>query len=275
MRRALGIAAGLATQLLFLLTVWRLYGFLGGEAPARVGGALWVDAALAMTFGLVHSALLYPPLRERLSRWIAPAFYGLFYCAATCISLLVLFGCWTHGSVVWEVTGTPRLIVRSGFALSWGALVYSLYLTGLGFQTGWTPWWHWVCKRSPPPREFNPRGLYRWMRHPVYLSFLGLVWFTPVVTTDRALLIALWTGYLFAGSWLKDRRLAYYLGARYLHYQSRVPGYPGMLFGPLGKIARNGRTHRRASEIKGRSAAAPNRVAIGNRERQLSDPVPT
>ena len=122
------------------------------------------------------------------------------------------------------------------FAATWIALFHSLALNGLGYQTGLKPWWCWVRRRRLPPRKFREAGAFRVMRHPVYLSFLGLIWFTPTVTLDRAVLIALWTGYVFVGSWLKDRRLTFFMGAAYREYQSRVPGYPGMLAGPLGRI---------------------------------------
>jgi protein-S-isoprenylcysteine O-methyltransferase Ste14 len=78
-------------------------------------------------------------------------------------------------------------------------------------------------------------GVFRWLRHPVYLSFLGLIWFTPRMTFDHAVLTTVWTVYVFIGSWLKDRRLAYYIGDEYREYASRVPGYPGMIAGPLAR----------------------------------------
>ncbi len=74
------------------------------------------------------------------------------------------------------------------------------------------------------------------MRHPGYLSFLGLTWFTPDMTIDRAILTGLWTVYIFAGSWFKDQRLVYYMGNMYREYQTRVPGYPGLFFSPLGRL---------------------------------------
>ncbi|HTI50851.1 MAG TPA: hypothetical protein VL475_07870, partial [Planctomycetaceae bacterium] len=117
-------------------------------------------------------------------------------------------------------------------------MFYGMSLNGFGFQTGMTPWWHWITQTPIPPREFNPRSLYHVLRHPVYLSFLGLIWFTPVMTADRAILTGIWTAYVFIGSCLKDRRLLYYLGDRYEDYQSQVPGYPGMLWGPLARIPR-------------------------------------
>ena len=70
----------------------------------------------------------------------------------------------------------------------------------------------------------------------MYLSFLGLLWFTPVYTQDRLLLNLLWSGYIFVGSWLKDRRLLFYLGQTYRQYQAQVPGYPLLGWGPLGRV---------------------------------------
>ena len=57
------------------------------------------------------------------------------------------------------------------------------------------------------------------------MSFLGLTWFTPDMTINRAVLVAIWTVYIFLGSLLKDFRLQYYLGNTYEDYRARVPAY--------------------------------------------------
>jgi hypothetical protein len=62
---------------------------------------------------------------------------------------------------------------------------------------------------------------------------LGLIWFTPDMTIDRAVLVAMWTVYIFLGSYLKDLRLLYYVGNAYQEYRARVPGYVALTFGPL------------------------------------------
>ncbi|HKD37698.1 MAG TPA: hypothetical protein VKB78_12890 [Pirellulales bacterium] len=245
MRRALGIAAGVVTHLLFAATVWKLFPFLEGIAgqasdPAPMSasaGALWIDFLLASQFAIVHSALLLPAVRSHLERLVPSAFYGLFFCTTTCFSLMLLFWQWRSNSVViWRANGAAATVVEIAFAASWICLFYSLWLSGLGYQTGWTPWRYWLIGRSPPRRQFRPRSAYLIMRHPVYLSFLGLIWFVPTATLDRGLLILVWTIYVFVGSYLKDRRLQYYLGPTYREYQARVPGYPGMLVGPLARV---------------------------------------
>ncbi len=234
--RIVGCAVGIAVHLLFAFTVCHLFWFLQVGGTAVVGSSMLLNVVLALQFAVPHSLLLHPAVRKRLSRLIPPVFYGLFYTTVTCVSLLVVFAWWTPiEPKLWEATGALRWVVEAGFLLSWAALFYSLQLTGRGFQTGLTPWLAWVRRQPPPRREFSPRGAYLLIRHPVYLSFMGLVWFTPTMTLDHAVLTGIWTAYLFVGSWLKDRRLEYYLGESYRHYETQVIGYPLALFGPLGK----------------------------------------
>lgn len=234
--RYCGIAAGISTHLLFAFTVWHLFWFLKGNSVRLAKPWLWVDTLLALQFAVPHSVFLLPSTRRRVGSMIGAPFYGIFFCAVTCISLLVLFSLWRTSAVqVWVLGGAARACTEAAFIASWFSLLYSIRLTGFGYQTGWTPWWHWVRRRKLPPRGFATRGAYRWLRHPVYLSFLGLIWFNPRMSADRLLLACTWTLYIFIGSHLKDERLAYYLGASYRKYQTQVAGYPFFFFGPLAK----------------------------------------
>jgi len=236
MRRTLGIAAGVLTQVLFVATVWRLAPFLW-EIPPSNAGSLWIDLLLAAQFNVVHSFLLYPAVRDRVERIVPTAFYSCFFCVVTCLGLLLLMSCWrSNPMVLWQFTRAGRVGMAIACGVAWMGLFYSLYLAGLGYQTGLKPWWYWVRGRKPPRRSFQPRGAFRLLRHPVYASFLALIWCTPTVTLDRGLLIAICTGYVYVGSCLKDRRLLFYMGAAYRQYQARVPGYPGMPFGPLARV---------------------------------------
>ena len=235
--RVFWIAFGVVNHAVFAVTVWYLFWFLKGGEPTAERGWLWLDLPLALQFSVLHSVLLLPPVRQRLTRWIPSHSYGCFFCLASCLMLLLTMGLWQPSPiVVARFEGVARSIVEAGFFASWGLLFYALGLAGYGYQTGFTPWWQWMRGEPAPPRTFNPRGIFRFMRHPVYASFLGLIWFTPVITLDRALLIGVWTAYVFWGSYLKDQRLLHYLGDRYRDYQARVPGYPGFVWGPLARV---------------------------------------
>jgi protein-S-isoprenylcysteine O-methyltransferase Ste14 len=130
-------------------------------------------------------------------------------------------------------TGWVEQAILVGFYGSWVALLYSLYCTGLGYQTGLTQWWYWFRQTPAPKREFVTRGAFRYMRHPVYMSFLGLIWFTPVMTLDHAILTVVWTAYIYAGSYFKDRRLLKFIGEPYYEYGKRIWGLPIIGFGSL------------------------------------------
>ena len=242
LRRAIGMLYGFGNQILFLVTVWYLFWFLrdGSISPSQ---GHWVlrDCALALLFAVGHSVMLVPATRKYLTRWIPQPFYDSTFCVVTCVSLLALFIGWhTSETVLWDVTGYAAMAIRGCFYFCWAALLYSLALTGLGYQNGWTPFYYWLRNEPAPRREFKPRGAYTLIHHPVYLSFLGLVWFTPTMTLDHAALTAIWTGYIFYGSFLKDRRLTRFIGQPYRDYQAKVPGFPLVPGGPLGRRRESG-----------------------------------
>jgi hypothetical protein len=237
--RALGIGFGIATQIAFAATVWHLYWYLYGvDSGVQYQTSHWmlIDALLALQFAVVHSLLLLPRSRSTLTKWMPAGLYGTLFCAATCGGLWLIFLFWrTTDAAVWNLHGVPAVVMRGCFIASWFALFYSLSLSGFGYQTGWTQWQYWLQNRPLPRRGLVDRGAFRWLRHPAYLSFLGLIWFTPRMTLDHAMLTAIWTVYIFVGSVLKDRRLEFYLRDDYREYASRVPGYPGMFWGPLAR----------------------------------------
>lgn len=232
-----GMLCGFGNQILFLVTVWYLFWFLrDGSLNGAHSHWIEIDIVLAMIFAISHSVLLAPFMRKRLKAYIHPAFYESLFSAVTCVCLLILFGFWrTSPYFVWHLEGWSLTAVRVCFYASWFALLYSLALTGLGYQNGWTPFYYWLRQRTPPKREFVTRGAYKYLRHPVYLSFLGLIWFTPNMSLDHAVLTAIWTGYIFVGSILKDRRLHRFIGKPYRDYATQVPGYPLCPVGPLSR----------------------------------------
>jgi protein-S-isoprenylcysteine O-methyltransferase Ste14 len=239
-RRLVGFAFGIGAQAFFAWTVVGLFSFLRYGIVSSHRSWLMVDSLLALQFAVPHSILLHPKTRSWLRQWMPGEFHGAFFCVCTCVSLLLIFCYWRSSpTMVWEFQGSAATLMLVGFYASWGALLYSISLTGLGFQTGWTQWIYWYKGDRMPRRDFEARSVYRFMRHPIYLSFLGLIWFTPTMSVDHALLTAMWTVYIYIGSVLKDQRLLFYLGKSYAEYMRSVPGYPLMRFGPLAKSRRS------------------------------------
>lgn len=66
-------------------------------------------------------------------------------------------------------------------------------------------------------------GWYSVVRHPLYLLSIIFLVLTPVMTSQRALLILLSTFYFICGGLLEERRLLEEFGDQYRQYRQQVP----------------------------------------------------
>ena len=105
-QQGVGIAFGVSTQIVFLITVWYLFWFLrDGAVSQRHDHWIIRDCALATFFAVAHSVMLVPASRRYLSRWIPASFYDSVFCVVTCLSLLLLS---SHGGPVRSHYGNSR-----------------------------------------------------------------------------------------------------------------------------------------------------------------------
>src|SRR4051794_22035739 len=119
MKRIAWQAFGLFTQLLFVVTVWRLFPFLRGGGhfrgwlsprPGTTPAWFITDGLLAVQFAAMHSILLLPTVRRALSRWVPPALYGCLFCTATCVCLLLTMEIWQPcGGALWRAEGRAAI----------------------------------------------------------------------------------------------------------------------------------------------------------------------
>ena len=183
-----------------------------------------------MQFAIPHSVLLHPATRKWITRRLAvSAFYGLLFCCRHVREPVA--HCSPSGGaalvVVWAWPKSCRPAVEVGFFLSWVTLFYSLSLTGLGYQTGLAPWWHWVRRRPVPPRQFQARRSIPLLPPSRLSEFSG-----PRLAdaghharsgrADRAC----GPSTSCIGSYLKDERLSRLIGEPYRRYRNEVPAFP-------------------------------------------------
>lgn len=70
---------------------------------------------------------------------------------------------------------------------------------------------------------FVVRGMYGWVRHPLYCIFLLILW-TPVhFTVDRLIFNLLWTTWIIIGTILEEKDLLLSFGDDYRAYKYDVP----------------------------------------------------
>lgn len=234
-------AFGIATQIAFVATIPFLIWFMLWGASTSVVSATWsdvlIDVGLILAFAVPHSIFLAPPARRVFARFMPRELFGCWFCLVSCVTLGALFIGWRPlPGELWHLSGAAEIPVDIFAGLAWLALVYSMWLGGLGYQTGATGLVAFLRRRPEPRRTLCRRGAYQYLRHPIYLSFLLIAWITPVMTTAHLLLSVGFIIYIVIGSWLKDRRLTMYLGDEYRAYMAEVPGFPLVGFGPLGRV---------------------------------------
>jgi len=77
--------------------------------------------------------------------------------------------------------------------------------------------------RPSTTSSLQVRGFYCWVRHPLYLFAILLLWLTPGMTVNLLAFYGLMTLYFIAGSVHEERRLVAEFGAAYRDYQRQVP----------------------------------------------------
>ena len=67
------------------------------------------------------------------------------------------------------------------------------------------------------------KGLYKYMRHPLYTFGLLFIWLTPVMTVNMLIMYISATIYIVIGAYFEERKLCREFGDAYAEYQSNTP----------------------------------------------------
>jgi methanethiol S-methyltransferase len=82
-----------------------------------------------------------------------------------------------------------------------------------------------------PSSQLVTRGLYRWVRHPLYTAGLLFIWLTPVMTQNTLVVMIAATVYIIVGAFFEERKLEREFGAAYSDYKASTPMLiPGLKF---------------------------------------------
>lgn len=230
--RLLGIGYGAAVAAVFVATLLYAVGFIEGVVvPTGIDtGTVWppsvalcIDLQLLGLFVAQHSGMARRGFKRVLTGHVPPLVERATYVLCASLALIVLFAAWQPlPAPVWRAAD-PRAVaaLRSLSALGW-LIVLGTFLTGhfkllerkqavLNF-----------AGRVTSAVAFGTPGLYRFVRHPLYLGFILAFWATPAMTAGHLLFAAFMTGYICIGIWLEERDLAAFFGDRYRQYRGRV-----------------------------------------------------
>ncbi len=232
LRRLLGIGYGVVVYAIFLATLLYAVGFVSGVVvPRNIDtGTVWppsvalcIDLQLLGLFLAQHSGMARRGLKRVLAGYVPPLLERATYVLCASLTLILLFAAWQPlPEIVWQAAD-PRAMaaIRSLSALGW-LLVLGTFLSGhfklLERKQAVLNFAGRVTSAIP----FRTPGLYRFVRHPLYLGFMLAFWATPSMTAGHLLFATVMTAYICAGIWLEERDLLAFFGDRYRQYRQRV-----------------------------------------------------
>lgn len=219
------LSVGIGGGSLLLFVYFLLF---GAPSPINIAHSdaarLAFDAVLCLVFFVQHSGMIRRGAKQRLAKRIPSSYHSALYSIASGACLFALVLAWQPTSYfLFRLQGPARwlsaaiaLLAAAGFG--WG--VHSLR----GFDPfGTLPLKAALRGATAPAFPFVARGPFRYVRHPLYLFMLLLIWSTPRFSTDQLLFNLLWTAWIIVGIKFEERDLLVDFGQTYRQYQASVP----------------------------------------------------
>lgn len=235
--RMLTLCYGGLAYLIFLGTFLYAVGFVSGlvvpktvdkpmatATPSSLTTALLINLVVMSIFAVQHSGMARQGFKRLFARVASPAIERSTYVLLASLSLILLYWQWQPmPTMVWNIENSSAAgIVTAGGFLGWLIVLYSSFLISHFELFGLTQVVSHFAGRVTEPMKFKTPGLYRMIRHPIYLGFIIAFWCTPTMTLGHLLFAAVTTAYIFVGIYLEERDLVTMFGDEYRRYRNRV-----------------------------------------------------
>lgn len=194
-------------------------------APAGAGGALGavlVNSALFTTFALHHSVFARTGVKPIVGRLVGPTLERSAYTWIASLLFVAVCALWrpVPGTLYaltgpWAFAGYAVQAAGLVLTLRGAAAVDALDLAGVR-PVLQAP--HGAPRHVP----LETRGLYGFVRHPLYFSWILLVFGAPHMTGTRACFAAISTLYIALAIPFEERSLVQTFGRDYEDYRQRV-----------------------------------------------------
>lgn len=231
--RSFVLGYGVLAYLIFFGTFLYAVGFIAQLAVPKTidsgttgstGQALMIDLALMSLFAVQHSGMARHGFKKLFAAFASPALERSTYVLLASLSLILLFWQWRPiNAVVWEIESPMAAYAAlAGSFTGWLIVLYSTFLISHFELFGLTQVVSHFAGRLAQPMKFRTPGLYRLIRHPIYLGFIIAFWSTPTMTLGHMLFAIVTTAYILVGIRLEERDLVTLFGDQYRHYREKV-----------------------------------------------------
>jgi protein-S-isoprenylcysteine O-methyltransferase Ste14 len=225
---------GCVCYLVFVGTLLYAIGFIGnlvlprtldGVASMPVATAIAIDVALLMLFALQHSIMARRWFKVRWTRIVPQPIERSTYVLFSSLALILLFRQWQPiGGVIWSVgDSNGRWILQALFAFGLVLVLVASFLINHFDLFGLRQVWLYLLGRPYTALPFATPGLYRMVRHPLYVGWLLVFWMAPTMTIAHLLFSVATTAYIVMAIQFEERDLIDIHGDAYRNYKRGVP----------------------------------------------------
>ena len=186
--------------------------------------AILINSALVLFFSIPHSYFLTSGFKKWLFRHIPTDAFGVFYSLHASLGIILMDRYWvSFGENFYEITGPMLHVFQVLYGASWLFMGWAMLSTGPLRQSGIEQWLLGLQGRAMK-FDIKKDGAYALCRHPIYASFLAMIWTTPHMSLGHLFLSISWSVYIIYGAGLKEKRLMKNKG--YQSYALKTPSFP-------------------------------------------------
>jgi methanethiol S-methyltransferase len=231
--RIAGFLYGVVCYLAFFATFLYAIGFIGNfGVPKSIDSgphrpftyALAVNAALLGLFAVQHSVMARQWFKRAWTRIVPAPVERSTYVLFSSVALLLLFWKWEPmGRVIWNVEGNAgKLLLYTLYATGWLTVLVATFLINHFDLFGLRQVWLHLRGIPYTALRFRTPGLYRIVRHPLYVGWLLVFWAAPLMTVAHLVFAIATTTYILLAIRFEERDLIR-MHAEYAEYRRRVP----------------------------------------------------
>lgn len=188
----------------------------------------WIVLISTAVYGLLHSLLASRTAKMLAERWFGRKSRRMYRLGFSVMAVVTLIPILALAALLPDerIYAIPfPFTLLSGLLQLAGAagVVYGVMQTGAMRFVGLDLALDAEAVRQPVP--FITRGLYRWVRHPLYTCSLAVLWLMPVMSWNLLALNLGVTAYFIIGARYEEDKLIDEFGQAYIDYRHKTPAF--------------------------------------------------